>query len=131
MARETITHEDLPDSSGHSYSHAIVADGRLYMSGQVGMDADRNLAGEEMTAQARQAFANVEKICEAVDRDLQDVVKVTAHIVDPHSRFAEYQAVWDETFESPYPCHTVLGVEQLAGPEYLIELEVEVPLGDG
>lgn len=130
MARETITHEDLPDSSEHSYSHAIVADGRLYMSGQVGMDGDRNLAGEGMTAQAKQAFANVENICEAVDRDLQDVVKVTAHIVDPHSRFAAYQAVWDDTFETPYPCHTVLGVEQLAGPEYLIELEVEIPLGD-
>ncbi|MFP9191419.1 RidA family protein [Natrialbaceae archaeon A-CW1-1] len=130
MAREIITHPALPDASEHGYSHAIVTDGRLYMSGQVGMDADRNLAGENITAQARQAFSNVESICEAVDKELEDIVKVTAHIVDPHSRFADYQSVWYNTFTDPYPCHTVLGVEQLAGPEYLIELEIELPLDE-
>jgi len=128
MSRRIINPESAPDSSSYGYNHAIVADGTLYMSGQVGMDGNRNLAGEDITAQAGQAFDNVEAILADVDRTLADVVKVTAHIVDPQSRFEDYHTVWEERFDEPYPCHTVLGVEQLAGEEYLIELEVEVPV---
>ena len=128
MAREIINPSGLPDASEYGYNHAIVADGTLYMSGQVGMDADRTLASDEIEGQAQQAFENVATICQAVDRTLDDVVKVTAYIVDPHSRFAEYNNVYQEQFEEPYPCHTVLGVEQLAGPEYLLEIEAEVPV---
>lgn len=130
MARRTINPESLPDPGAYGYNHAIVADDTLYMSGQVGMDGDRTLAGEDVTAQTRQAFDNVAAICAEVDRSLQDVVKVTAHIVDPHTRFEAYNDVYQERFEEPYPCHTVLGVEQLAGPQYLIELEAAVPLED-
>lgn len=128
MSRQSINPESTPDSSSYSYNHAIVADGTLYMSGQVGMDGNRNLAGEDIASQARQAFDNVEAILAEVDRTLADVVKVTAHIVDPQSRFEGYHTVWEERFDEPYPCHTVLGVEQLAGEEYLVELEAEVPV---
>jgi 2-iminobutanoate/2-iminopropanoate deaminase len=128
MERRIINPPELPDSGEYGYSHAIVADGTLYMSGQVGMDGDRELASEEITGQTRQAFENVASICRAVDLTLQDVVKVTAHVVDPHSRFEEYNAVYQEQFEAPYPCHTVLGVEQLAGPQYLVEIEAELPV---
>jgi len=130
MERRHINPESAPDSTEHGYSHAIVAEGTFYISGQVGMDGDRNLAGEDITAQTRQAFANVEAILSDVDRDMRDVVKVKAHIVDPHERFADYNAVYQSVFSEPYPCHTVLGVEQLAGPEYLVEIEVDIPVED-
>ena len=128
MAPKILNPPGLPDSSEYGYNHAIVADGTLYMSGQVGMDGDRTLASDGITGQAEQAFENVATICRAVDRTLNDVVKVTAYIVDPHSRFAEYNEVYMKQFDEPYPCHTVLGVEQLAGPEYVLEIEAEVPL---
>ncbi|MFC7131577.1 MULTISPECIES: RidA family protein [Salinibaculum] len=130
MEHRHINPESAPDSTEHGYSHAIVADGTFYISGQVGMDGDRNLAGEDITSQTRQAFDNVEAILAEIDRDLNDVVKVKAHIVDPHDRFADYNEVYQERFAAPYPCHTVLGVEQLAGPEYLVEIEVDVPVED-
>ena len=130
MERRHINPESAPDSEAHGYSHAIVADGTFYISGQVGMDSERNLAGDDITAQTRQAFDNVEAILAEIDRDMSDVVKVKAHIVDPHERFAEYNEVYRAVFSEPYPCHTVLGVEQLAGPEYLVEIEVDVPVGN-
>jgi enamine deaminase RidA (YjgF/YER057c/UK114 family) len=130
MERQHINPESAPDATEHGYSHAIVAGGTFYISGQVGMDGDRNLAGDDITAQTRQAFDNVEAILAEVGRDTSDVVKVKAHIVDPHERFADYDAVYQSVFSAPYPCHTVLGVEQLAGPEYLVEIEVDVPVED-
>jgi len=118
----------MPDSSEHGYNHAIVVNGTLYMSGQVGMEGDRTLVGDDITSQTQQGFDNVEAILDEVDRTLADVVKVTAYVVDPHSRFEGYNAVYQERFNAPYPCHTVLGVEQLARPEYLVEIEAEVPV---
>lgn len=128
MQRQYINPNSAPDSEAHGYSHAIVAGGTFHISGQVGMDGDRNLAGDDITAQTKQAFANVEAILTEIDRDMSDVVKVKAHIVDPHERFADYNEVYQAVFSEPYPCHTVLGVEQLAGPEYLVEIEVNVPV---
>jgi reactive intermediate/imine deaminase len=130
MERRTINPESTPDSSEYGYSHAVVADGTFYISGQVGMDDDRELAGEDVASQTRQAFDNVEAILAEIDCEMSDVVKVTAYIVDPHSRFPAYNEVYQERFSEPYPCHTVLGVEQLAGPEYLVEIEVDVPVED-
>jgi 2-iminobutanoate/2-iminopropanoate deaminase len=128
MSYRSIDPDSAPDSSAYGYSHAVVADGTLYMSGQVGMDGDRNLAGEDVAAQTEQAFENVEAILAEIDRKLTDVVKLTAYIIDPQTRFASYNAVYRDRFDEPYPCHTVLGVEQLAGPEYLVEIEAEVPV---
>jgi enamine deaminase RidA (YjgF/YER057c/UK114 family) len=130
MERRHINPESAPDSTEHGYSHAIVADGTFYISGQVGMDGDRDLAGEDIVSQTRQAFDNVEAILAEIDCNTSDVVKVKAHIVDPHNRFEGYNEVYQERFSEPYPCHTVLGVEQLAGPEYLVEIEVDVALED-
>lgn len=130
MARQVIDPDELPDSSKHAYSHAIVADETLWMSGQVGMDGNRNLAGDDIESQARQAFDNVRAILDAVDRGFDDVTKVTTHMVEPQSRFDAFFEVWTDVFAEPYPCHTVVGVDQLAGEEYLVELEVEMPVDE-
>jgi len=54
---------------------------------------------------------------------------VTTHILDPKNRYFDgYKQVYLETFDEPYPCHTVPGADRLAHEEYL--LEVEVPLSD-
>lgn len=128
MARRSINPPELPDTDAYGYNHAVVADGTLHMSGQVGMEGNRGVVSDDITGQASQAFDNIAAICREVDKTLADVVKVTAYIVDPHSRFEGYNAVYQEQFEEPYPAHTVLGVEQLAGPEYLIEIEAAVPV---
>jgi len=62
MARQYLEPDGLIDASSIGYSHGIVADGTLYMSGQVGWDESFELAGEDVTAQTRQAFENVETL---------------------------------------------------------------------
>jgi hypothetical protein len=58
-------------------------------------------------------------------------MKVTTHIINPHDRYFEgYKSVYWETFDEPYPCHTVLGADQLAHEQYLLEIEVEVPFSE-
>ncbi|MDY6764858.1 MAG: RidA family protein [Halobacteria archaeon] len=129
MTREVINPDGLIDSTETGYSQAIVEDGTFYMSGQVGWDENFNVVGEDMESQARKAFENIGVLLDEVDKDFEDIAKVTAHLVNPHDNLDEYLRVWNEFFDDePYPCHTILGVHQLALEDFLIEIEVEVPL---
>jgi len=120
--------EGLYDSTERQYVHAVVADGTLYMSGQVATDRDGNVVGEEIETQTRQALENVGEILESVDAGFDDVVKVTSYLVDIHGDYDGYKSVFGEFFEDPLPCHTMLGVADLADEAFLVELEVETPL---
>jgi len=99
------------------------------MAGKVAMDADSNVVGNDIETQARKAYENVGILLNAIDKSYGDVSKVTTHIVDPAEHYYNgYKTVYWETFSEPYPCHTVLGHEQLANEDYLVEIEVKVPL---
>ena len=131
MPRYAINPPELKDARGIGYNHAIVEGGRFYMAGQVAMDADSNVVGNDIETQARKAYENVGILLDAVGKTFADVAKVTTHIVDPVEHYYDgYKEVYWETFDEPYPCHTVLGHDQLANEDYLVEVEVEVPLSD-
>jgi 2-iminobutanoate/2-iminopropanoate deaminase len=131
MTRYAINPPELKDARGIGYNHAVVDGGQFYMAGQVAMDADSNVVGDDIETQARKAYENVEILLDTVGQTFADVAKVTTHIVDPAEHYYDgYKEVYWETFDEPYPCHTVLGHDQLANEDYLVEIEVEVPLSD-
>jgi enamine deaminase RidA (YjgF/YER057c/UK114 family) len=128
VTRYAINPPELKDARGIGYNHAIIDGGTFYMAGQVAMDADSTVVADDMETQARKAYENVGILLDAVDKTYADVAKVTTHVVDPAEHYYDgYKEVYWETFEEPYPCHTVLGHEQLANEDYLVEIEVEVP----
>lgn len=122
--------DELYDSTSLNYTHAIVADGTLHVSGQVATDSDGNSVGDDIETQARQAFENVGHILDEVDCSFDDVVKVTSYLVDIHENYEGFKSVYDEFFEGQPPCHTMLGVEKLASKDWLVEIEVDVNLPD-
>jgi enamine deaminase RidA (YjgF/YER057c/UK114 family) len=129
MSREEINPDGLIDSKSIGYNQAIVEDGTLYMSGQVGWDDEFQLAGNDIESQTRKAFENVEAILDEIGKSLSDITKVTAHIVDPHERTDGFFEVWNGIYSSePYPCLTILGPQQLAQEGFLVEIEIEVPV---
>lgn len=129
MTSYGINPPELKDAQSIGYNHARIDGGTFYMAGQVAMDADSAVVGDSMRAQARKAYENVGTLLDAIDKGYDDIAKVTTHIVDPAKHYYDgYKEVYWETFDEPYPCHTVLGHEQLANEEYLVEVEVEVPL---
>ncbi len=128
MERYLVNPPELKDAQAIGYNHAIVANGEFAMAGQVAMDAEGEIVGDDIRTQAEKAYENVGILLEAVGKDFLDVTKVTTHIVDPATNYFDgYKDVYWETFSEPYPCHTVLGAHQLAHEEYLVEIEVEVP----
>ena len=129
MTRTDVMPDGLYDSTALQYVHATVADGTLYVSGQVATDADGGVVGDDIETQTRRAFDNVGEILDEVDREFADVAKVTSYLVDIHGDYDGYKAVFADVFSERLPCHTMLGVAALASEDFLVEIEVEVPLG--
>ena len=130
MGFQVIDPPSLPDTSQYGASHGVVADGRLQVSGQVGMDGYREIVAIDVAGQARQAFDNLETILDAADCGLGDLTSATAYMIEPQQRFEDFHDVWMDRVESPYPCLTVIGVEELNVEGLLVEIEGEAVLPD-
>ena len=81
--RVVITAPDAPAAVG-PYSHAVKANGMLYVSGQIGLvpGGGSVLAGESVEAQTEQALKNLEAILRAAGCGFSDVVKTTILLAD-------------------------------------------------
>jgi len=132
MERRTFNPPELKDANAIGYNHGVVAGGTFYMAGQVPMDADGEIVGDDIEAQARKTYENIGHLLDSIGKGFDDVAKVTTYMIDPQDRYYDgYKEVYWEHFDEPYPCHTVLGVDQLAHEGYMLEVEIEVPLEAG
>ena len=125
MTIERLNPEGL--STPAAYSHVVRARGgsTVYLAGQTPIDAAGNVVGEgDFAAQARQVYSNVLKALAGVGADASHLVRTTTYIVNytPALRDA-LAAARGEAFGEVKPASTLLGVQALANPAYLIEVE--------
>jgi enamine deaminase RidA (YjgF/YER057c/UK114 family) len=125
MTLQLINPQDLPTPS--TYSHVVVATGSkmVFIAGQEPEDALGDLVGPgDLAAQSRQVFANLGHALAAAGTGPGQVAKITIYVV--HHR-PEYLPVIEqarvELFADHKPADTVVGVETLARPGYLIEVD--------
>lgn len=118
---------DLPTPPG--YTQVVVARlGRtVYVAGQVALDRDGRLVGEgDFLAQCRQTFANVGRALAAAGADFSHVVKLTTFVTDM-SALVHFRTARDEVLgpaiSAPPPASTLVQVQRLFRPEFLIEIE--------
>lgn len=113
-------------STGGGYTHVVRAVGTrtLYISGQVGLDGQGRLAGD-FAAQARQVFANLRTCLAAAGANPSQVAKMTTYIVGYQAAVHRpaLTAARAEVFGLHPPASTLVGVQALAVPELLIEVE--------
>lgn len=121
-----MAHEILKLKSVHptvGYSHVAKAGNTLYIAGQVAQDVEGNLVGKgNFEAQVRQVYTNLQNIMEEAGGSLQNIVKMTTFLA--HYDYIEiYRSVRNEYFSEPCPPNTLLIIESLALPDYMIEVE--------
>jgi enamine deaminase RidA (YjgF/YER057c/UK114 family) len=106
------------------YSHVAKVGHTLYISGQLGVDERGQLVGEgDARAQARQAWHNIELILKHYGASLRQLTKTNTYITQLAHRPLVGEAR-DETFpEPPYPPSTLVVVQSLAEPRFLVEIE--------
>jgi 2-iminobutanoate/2-iminopropanoate deaminase len=102
MSRKVIKTEKAPKAIG-PYSQAVQVGSRLYISGQLGINAaSGKMAGETATEQARQSIENIKALLDAAGFNLKDVVQVQVLLGDIGD-FGSVNEVYKEYFAEPYP----------------------------
>ena len=98
--------------------------GRLvHVSGQVAWDADGNTVGPgDIRTQARQVFQNLRQVLQEAGGDLQDLMKITTYVTDINN-YAAVIEVRNEFFPYGMPASTLIVVESLFHPDWLLEVE--------
>ncbi len=126
MALEHLTPADL--FKPPVYTQVVVATGRriVFISGQVSMDGDGNLVAEgDLAGQARQVYANLRSALDGAGARVTDVAKLTTYVVGyrPDMLPVMGAARTEVLGTSDLPASTLVGVQALAQPGYLIEVE--------
>jgi 2-iminobutanoate/2-iminopropanoate deaminase len=122
--RTTIKVEGAVKAAGH-YSHAVIANGFVYVSGQGPADPVTNVVPDGFAAQVRQTLRNVRIILQGAGADLKDAVKVNAYLSDV-TRFGEFNAIYQEFFDGDPPARTTVG-SQLVGIQVEIDCVAVLP----
>jgi 2-iminobutanoate/2-iminopropanoate deaminase len=107
----TIHYVDVPDyPAAHSpYSHAVVANGFVFVSGQIAVKPGGNpteVVGDTMQAQTRQALRNVQTILEAAGSSLDRLLKVTVLLARP-DLYKEMNEAYAEFFPKTKPARAM------------------------
>lgn len=115
------------------FPHVKRAGDFLFVSGTSSRRADNTLAGVEVMdamgamrldirEQTRAVIENIRDILGSVDAGLEDVVEISAFLVDM-ADFAGYNEVYGEFFGYDGPTRTTVAVHQLPHPHLRIEIK--------
>ncbi len=111
-----------------SFTQVVAASGSktIYISGQVAWDTAGVTVGVgDFAAQARKAFENLAVALEAAGATPADVAKTNVYIVNYEPEMGRAlndarKAIWQG---ATAPASTLIGVQALASPEFMIEVE--------
>lgn len=125
MTLELINPQELPTAAHYTQVVAAAGSRFVFVAGQVAHDAEGNVLGTgDLAAQARHAFANVGRALAAAGAGPEQVTKLTIYVVHHRREYlADISKARMAVFGDHTPVSTLIGVEALAHPEYLIEVE--------
>lgn len=110
--KEVVHTPQAPQAIG-PYSQAIICNGWVFVSGQLGLDPTTGeLVGPEVTAQTHQVLRNLKAILEAAGSGLERVVKTTIYLVDMQD-FKTVNAIYAEYFHEAPPARATVQVAAL------------------
>jgi len=112
--------------NAYGYSHAVKIGNHIKISGAVSMDDNGNpTALGDFEQQMKNCYADLEKILQHYGCTFNDVVKEDIFTTNM-PLFLKHAAYRTEIYKNHFPTGSWLGVKELALPELMIEIELEV-----
>lgn len=105
-----------------SYSHAIKANGFVYVSGQIPYTADGKPVEGDIQAKADQVIKNALAIVEDSNSKLENIVKVNIFLKDMNN-FGKFNEVYSKYFNAHKPARSCVAVADLP---LGVDVEMEV-----
>ena len=110
-ARRALTAPGAPPAIG-PYSPAITAGSLLFLSGQIPLDSDGRLIGDDIAAQTEQVMRNIQALLAAAGATFQQVVRTTVYLADLNE-FAAMNEVYARYVADPPPARSTVQVARL------------------
>lgn len=112
MSDETVT---APPAAPYRW-----AGDTLYLSGQVGVDANWVPMNESFKDEARQVFRNIRSLLKEAGGGLENIMFIRTYLAD-FNDFAEFNEVWSEVFPGNPPARAT--VQAGLHPPFRVESE--------
>ncbi|KAA3625023.1 MAG: RidA family protein [Flavobacterium sp.] len=134
VEEEVVVKSDEPEyfllrpdvEKAYGYSHAVKIGNSIKVSGAVSMDdAGNPTAVGDLAQQMKNCYADLDKILKHFNSTFDDVV-VENIFTTNMPLFLENAAYRNEIYTNHFPTGSWLGVKELAIPEFMIEIELEV-----
>ncbi len=121
MSKEIISTNKAPQAIG-PYSQAVKTGNLIFISGQVPINPETgDVVSGSIEDQANQVIENIRNICEAADRDLGDIVKLSIFLTDL-GNFLIVNEVMKKYFSEPYPARATI---EVSGLPLGVDVEIE------
>jgi 2-iminobutanoate/2-iminopropanoate deaminase len=104
------------------FSAGVRAGSHIFTAGQLPLRSDGTIAGDDITSQTRQCFANIRSVLEEGGLGLADVIKLTVWLRDIGDLGAVAE-VRREFFTDPHPVSTTIEISRLPHADALVEID--------
>ncbi len=121
LAEITIVAPEKSAKAIGPYSHGVIANDFVFVSGQLPVDA-KGVMAEGIEAQTKQCLENVKIVLEAAGSSLDKVVKVTVFMKDLND-FGKMNAVYGTFFTKNFPARATVQAARIP-KDSLVEIEV-------
>ncbi|KAJ1736231.1 hypothetical protein LPJ61_000015 [Coemansia biformis] len=128
MSRNIVATKNAPAAFG-PYSQAIVANGLVFVSGQIPAKPDTNeIEVHDVASQTEQVLANLEAVLIAAGSSIKNVVKTTCFLVDMNE-WPTMNEVYGKVFHTDPPARSTVEVSKLPKGAK-VEIEAIAKLND-
>ena len=113
-----------PGATAPLFSPGILADGTLYVAGELGTDLKTRQIPDDFDQEVRNSLGTIGLILKEAGMTYSDVVSVTVYLSDM-DLFGKMNAVYATFFgKDPKPVRATIGVAKLASPKAHLEISV-------
>lgn len=110
------------------YSRAVKVGRLIEVTGTVASDENGEVVGkDDPYQQTRYIYQKIQKVLESAGATMANIIRVRMFVTDI-SQWQEYGRAHSEFFKDIKPCNTMVEVNALIEPDYLIEIEATAML---
>ncbi len=114
-------HSDKAPKAIGPYSQAVLVNNMLYTSGQIPLNLDGDIVGNNIGEQTEQVMQNLKAVLEEAGTNFENAIKTTCFLSDMNN-FAGFNEVYSKYFTSN-PARSCVVVKELP-KQVLVEVEV-------
>ena len=120
-----VTTDAAPEPETGNFSNCLKIGNQVFLSGMTASDPEADAYTQSYTC-----LKKIEALIEAAGGNISDVVKITVFLTDMKHR-GEFSRARQEFFPGRKPCSSLIGIQSLAQPGLVVEVEAVAVIGSG